>query len=112
VRVLRLAARQPVGSQNQHLYAIPPPAPGPDLCPMQPYALAIIEDQTPIRETLRTYLCMQPEFRCGLVAASMEEFLAGLDAPGAEPPQLILSDIGLPGRSGIEGLPLIRACSC
>ena len=76
---------------------------------MQPYSLAIIEDQTPIRETLRTYLCMQPEFRCGLVAASMEEFLAGLDAPGAEPPQLILSDIGLPGRSGIEGLPLLRA---
>jgi DNA-binding NarL/FixJ family response regulator len=76
---------------------------------MQPYSLAIIEDQTPIRETLHTYLCMQPEFRCGLVAASMEEFLAGLDALGAEaPPQLILSDIGLPGRSGIEGLPLIR----
>ena len=73
-----------------------------------PYALALIEDQAPIRETLHEYLCAQPEFACQVVAGSIEEFLAAL--PGAtRPPQLILSDIGLPGRSGIEGLPLILA---
>jgi DNA-binding NarL/FixJ family response regulator len=75
---------------------------------MQTFSLAIIEDQAPIREALSEYLCEQPEFRCELVVDSVEAFLTGLITV-AEPPQLILSDIGLPGRSGIEGLPLIKA---
>lgn len=71
--------------------------------------LAIIEDQPAIRQALSTYLRAQPEFVCELVASSVEELLAELDA-GAAPPQLVLSDIGLPGGlSGIEGIPLIRA---
>jgi DNA-binding NarL/FixJ family response regulator len=73
-----------------------------------PYSLALIEDQAPIRETLVEYLAAQPEFRCVVVAGSVEEFLALLPGAAAAP-QLILSDIGLPGRSGIEGLPLIKA---
>ncbi len=71
-----------------------------------PLALAIIEDQVSIRETLHEYLGTQPEFRCVLLAESVEEFLARLPT-AAIPPQLILSDIGLPGLTGIEGLPLI-----
>jgi DNA-binding NarL/FixJ family response regulator len=74
-----------------------------------PYLLAIIEDQAPIREALQGYLDAQPEFRCVLVASSVEEFLTLL-ATAAVRPQLVLSDIGLPGGlSGIEGLPLIHA---
>ena len=73
-----------------------------------PHPLAIIEDQAPIRETLLEYLGAQPEFQCVVVAGSVEEFLELLPS-AVRPPQLILSDIGLPGRSGIEGLPLIRA---
>jgi DNA-binding NarL/FixJ family response regulator len=69
--------------------------------------LAIIEDQPAIRQALSTYLCAQPEFACTVVAESVEELLAALDG-GAAAPRLILSDIGLPGVSGIEGLPLIR----
>jgi DNA-binding NarL/FixJ family response regulator len=77
----------------------------PTFAPMLP--IAIIEDQPELRTALADYLCQQPEFRCVLVVGSVEEFLAG--AGSAHPtPQLILSDIGLPGRSGIEGLPLIR----
>jgi len=69
--------------------------------------LGIIEDQAAIREALCEYLGAQPEFDCVLCAASHEEFMAGL--PGLPvPPALVLSDIGLPGRSGIEGLPLLR----
>jgi DNA-binding NarL/FixJ family response regulator len=75
---------------------------------LPPITLAIIEDHAPIRETLQEYLSAQPEFRCGVVVDSVGAFLDALDA-GAEPPQLLLSDIGLPGCSGIEGLPLIRA---
>ena len=69
--------------------------------------LGIIEDQAAIREALCEYLGAQPEFDCVLCAASHEEFMAGL--PGlATPPTVVLSDIGLPGRSGIEGLAVLR----
>ncbi len=69
--------------------------------------LGIIEDQAAIREALCEYLGAQPEFDCVLCAASHEEFMAGL-AGLATPPTLVLSDIGLPGRSGIEGLSVLR----
>jgi DNA-binding NarL/FixJ family response regulator len=70
--------------------------------------LALIEDDAPIREGLCEYLNGQPEFACVLVAESVEEFLARLPTAPALP-TLILCDIGLPGRTGIEGLPLIKA---
>lgn len=75
---------------------------------MNPLAIAFIEDQPAIRDMLTQYLGAQPEFECVLVAGSVEEFLRNLPrAPRA--PALVLSDIGLPGLTGIEGLPLIRA---
>ena len=72
-----------------------------------PIELAIIEDQDSIRESLTEYLSAQPEFRCVLVADSIEAFLQNLGT-AAVPPQIILSDLGLPGLSGISGLPLIK----
>ena len=87
-------------------------------CPMQNrLPLAIIEDQPPIREMLHQYLGAQPEFECVLTAASMEDFFRQLPALGT-PPALVLSDIGLPGRSGIGGCRSSwpgcrrRRCSC
>ncbi|WP_201979077.1 LuxR C-terminal-related transcriptional regulator [Hymenobacter rubidus] len=73
-----------------------------------PISLAIIEDVPAVRQALDTYLCAQPEFECALAVGSVEAFLE--QAPGlAAPPRLVLSDIGLPGKSGIEGVGLIRA---
>lgn len=69
-------------------------------------SLAIIEDQQPLREALADYLCAQPEFNCVAIAGSVEELMGQLDT-GAMP-ALVLSDIGLPGASGIEGVRLIR----
>ncbi|MDB5270598.1 MAG: DNA-binding response regulator [Hymenobacter sp.] len=69
--------------------------------------LAIVEDQPAIREALHTYLCAQPEFECVAVAGSVEELLRLL-ADGTAAPRLVLSDIGLPGATGIEGVGLIR----
>lgn len=69
--------------------------------------LAIIEDQPTIRQSYVTYLAAQPEFEVVLVAGSVEEFLDELPhAP--QPPRLILSDIGLPGLTGIEGVARIK----
>lgn len=76
-----------------------------DLC--QVITLGIIEDQPTIREALTGYLGAQPEFSCVLSADSVEEFLAALPTLPA-PPTLVLSDIGLPGMSGIEGLTHLR----
>jgi len=72
-----------------------------------PLAVAIIEDQESIRRALCVFLESQPEFRCVLAVDSVEAFLTQLDE-AAEVPALVLSDIGLPGRSGIEGLPLVK----
>ncbi|MBJ6110801.1 response regulator transcription factor [Hymenobacter sp. BT523] len=73
-----------------------------------PVSLALIEDVPAVRQALHTYLCAQPEFDCVLAVGSVEEFLAQAKTLAA-PPRLVLSDIGLPGKSGIEGVGLIRA---
>lgn len=70
-------------------------------------ALAIIEDDPSIRQSYVTYLCAQPEFDCVLVAGSVEEFLEMLPT-ASRSPRLVLSDIGLPGMTGIEGVTRIR----
>jgi DNA-binding NarL/FixJ family response regulator len=69
--------------------------------------LAIIEDQPAIRQSYVQYLSAQPEFELVLVAGSVEEFMEGLGSV-SRPPRLILSDIGLPGLTGIEGVALIK----
>ena len=69
--------------------------------------LAIIEDQPTIRQAYATYLGAQAEFELVLVAGSVEEFLDEVRGL-AVPPRLVLSDIGLPGMTGIEGVARIR----
>jgi DNA-binding NarL/FixJ family response regulator len=66
---------------------------------------AIIEDQREIRTGLRALIEDAAGFRCTGAFRSMEEALARIDT---EPPDVILVDIGLPGISGIEGIPLLR----
>lgn len=75
---------------------------------LPPIPLAIVEDQAGIRQALTDYLGAQPEFRCVISAASVEELVAYLDE-GSPAPRLVLSDINLPGGlSGIEGVGLLR----
>lgn len=65
----------------------------------------IIEDQREIREGLRALIDGTPGFRCTVTFRTMEE---ALDRIGSGPADVILVDIGLPGMSGIEGIPLLR----
>ena len=68
--------------------------------------LALVEDDPEVRLLLSGYLGQQPGLNLVLVCASAEQFLAEL--PDALPPAVVLLDLGLPGLSGLEALPLIR----
>ncbi len=73
-----------------------------------PIRLALIEDDPRVRELLSSYLCRQPELECVMVAGSVEAALAELPDLVALP-QVLLLDIGLPGMSGLDALPIFRA---
>lgn len=75
---------------------------------MKPIALAIVEDDPIIRESLRTFLGDDPQFELVYTAVSMEDFLQVLEREPHIRPSIILLDIQLPGQSGIEGIPAIK----
>ena len=65
----------------------------------------IVEDQRELREGLQTLINFTPGFACKGSFRTMEEALARLKY---EKPDVVLSDIGLPGMSGIEGIRRIK----
>lgn len=67
--------------------------------------VAVIEDQTPIRESLAWLINDSPGFRCTGAFGSME---AALPKLGDDLPEVLLMDIGLPGMSGIEGVREVK----
>lgn len=71
-----------------------------------PIRVAIIEDDRLIREGLAALIDGTAGYRCTGTFRSMEDALA---RPWGEIPDVALVDIGLPGMSGIKGLPLLRA---
>lgn len=71
--------------------------------PTGPLRLAIVEDDTTIRELLHRYLCVCPEFDCVIIADSIEMLWRELAL--SLPSQLLLLDLSLPGQSGLQALP-------
>jgi DNA-binding NarL/FixJ family response regulator len=65
----------------------------------------IIEDQRDLREGLTTLINFTDGFRCTGSFRSMEEALSRLRY---EKPDVVLSDIGLPGMDGIEGIRRVK----
>ena len=67
--------------------------------------VVIIEDMRDVREGLSVLINGTPGFRCTSAYRTMEEALAHI-AP--EKTDVILTDIGLPGMSGIDGIRALR----
>ncbi len=68
-------------------------------------SVAIIEDETRIREGLGVLIDLAEGFRCASQFASMEE---AIEKISADLPDIALVDIGLPGMSGIQGIRLLK----
>jgi DNA-binding NarL/FixJ family response regulator len=71
----------------------------------EPIRVAIIEDMREVREGLKSLINGTHGFRCANSFRSMEDALACI---GSEKLDVILTDIGLPGMSGIEGISILR----
>jgi DNA-binding NarL/FixJ family response regulator len=73
--------------------------------PSDPIRVVIIEDMREVREGLAALVNGTAGFRCASSHRTMEEALARV---GSDHTDVILTDIGLPGMSGIEGIRLLR----
>jgi DNA-binding NarL/FixJ family response regulator len=71
----------------------------------KPIRVAIIEDQQEIRDGLRFLINNTEGYQCTGAFGSMEDALRSM--PG-NMPDIALTDIGLPGMSGIEGARLMK----
>jgi DNA-binding NarL/FixJ family response regulator len=67
--------------------------------------VAIVEDLQEVREGLMALIDGAPGFECVCGYRTMEDALAGLEASALD---VILTDIGLPGMSGIDGIRILR----
>ena len=65
----------------------------------------IVEDQRDLREGLQTLIDFTPGFKCLGAFRTMEEALARIKH---DQPDVLLSDIGLPGMSGIQGIEILK----
>ena len=66
---------------------------------------AIVEDMRDIREGLTTLINFTDGFNCTGSYRSMEEAIPRISA---RVPDVLLSDIGLPGMDGIEGIKILK----
>jgi len=67
--------------------------------------VAIIEDQREVREGLAVLINGTPGFRCTGSFRTMEDALRRISE---QLPEVILTDIGLPGMSGTEGIRILK----
>jgi DNA-binding NarL/FixJ family response regulator len=67
----------------------------------------IIEDNKVIRDSVSKFISFHEEFEMGSIEVSADAFLSKTIPVPDEVTQILLLDIGLPGTSGIDAIPLI-----
>lgn len=75
------------------------------MSPAPSIRVVIIEDLAEVREGLALLIGGTTGFQCSGAFRTMEDALAGIDATA---PDVILTDIGLPGMNGIEGTRVLN----
>jgi DNA-binding NarL/FixJ family response regulator len=83
----------------------PPPTPLSATPPANRITVAIIEDERDIRECLSVLVNGTPGYACTGSYRTMEEALEKIPH---RLPDVVLSDIGLPGMSGIDGVRILK----
>ena len=64
---------------------------------MKPHKILVVDDEPQIRTLLRTALC-----RAGFAVVEAADARAALAAAAIDKPDLVLLDLGLPDRDGLE----------
>jgi DNA-binding NarL/FixJ family response regulator len=67
--------------------------------------VALIEDQRDVREGLAILVNGSPGFRCTAAFGTMEQALRSIES---DLPDVVLTDIGLPGMDGVEGIGILK----
>jgi DNA-binding NarL/FixJ family response regulator len=68
-------------------------------------SVMLIEDLRDVREGLAMLINGSPGFRCTAAFRTMEEALRSIKTT---PPDVVLTDIGLPGMSGVDGIRILK----
>ncbi len=68
-------------------------------------SVAIIEDITDIRESIKEFVSLQKDMFCSIAVESVEDFLSTSSNSAVD---VLLLDIDLPGISGIKGMEFIK----
>ena len=74
---------------------------------MEKVIIHIVEDNKVIRDSVKKFISFHEEFAIDVVETSADSFLLKNIQHPSEITQILLLDIGLPGTSGIEAIPLI-----
>lgn len=68
--------------------------------------IALIEDDLELKELLEKFINYQEEYKCNISVNSVEAFLESIKVE--ENPDVIITDIGLPGVSGVDAVPMLK----
>jgi two-component system, NarL family, response regulator LiaR len=74
---------------------------------MKTTKISIIEDNRIIRDNVSKFIAFHEEFELAIIEGSVEAFLQEKNFNPSKQTDILLLDIGLPGMSGLEAMPIL-----